>query len=48
MIDLLYLLKDLEVPASQPVMQVVPLHNQSQGSYDYQLELDIDNPSCVK
>jgi hypothetical protein len=44
MLDLLSLLKDLEVPASEPCLLIVPLNKETQGTIDYQFELNLEDP----
>ena len=45
MIDLLFLFKDLEIPAIESRLLIVPLNKETPGSIDYQLELDLENPN---
>ena len=45
MIDLISLLKDLEVPAIENKLLIVPFKKETQGTIDYQLELDLEDPT---
>ena len=46
MLNLLSLLRDLEVPASESSLLIVPLHKEPKGSIDYQIELDLEKPKA--
>ena len=46
--DLLQLLKELKVPASEANIFIIPLNNNSDYSSAYQLELDLEHHSKEK